>query len=309
MKVIVCILFAFGLTTKVFADSITHGSTTINMEFVDVGNAGNTADTTGYGAVGYSYRMGKFEVTTDQFAKARVADSRVGNGNEGYWNDSPRTVGSGGPASYVSAYEAMKFANYLTTGSAINGAYQFSLDGKTLLVVDRNAAVSTYGTVYVLPSENEWYKAAYYKPVTDGSYSLYANGSDSEGSLTHGTTDGWNYYNENYVNGPHNYTWETGYGGREQNGTYDMMGNLWEWSESAKDGTLENVTESRVIRGGAFSDNFENGLRSSIRSNASPASESMNFGFRVAAIPEPSSLAMIGLACGLGLFVRRSFRR
>ena len=38
------------------------------------------------------------------------------------------------------------------------------------------------------------------------------------------------------MNGSPNYTWETGFGAGEQNGTYDMMGNVWEWNESAMDG-------------------------------------------------------------------------
>ena len=41
------------------AVSITHSNTTINMEFVNIGYAGNAADSTGYGAVGYEYRIGK----------------------------------------------------------------------------------------------------------------------------------------------------------------------------------------------------------------------------------------------------------
>ena len=40
------------------ADSIKHGDTTINMDFVNIGHANNAADTTTYGAVGYNYRIG-----------------------------------------------------------------------------------------------------------------------------------------------------------------------------------------------------------------------------------------------------------
>ena len=160
---------------------------------------------------------------------------------------------------------------------------------------------------YVLPSEDEWYKAAYYKPVDNGSYSLYADGtSDTGNPPTHGTSSGWNYYNSGYVNGSPNYMWETGDGGMEQNGTFDMMGNVWEWNESAVDGSTNNMAASRVIRGGTFDDN-ENSLRSSYRNSFSPTSGAIHIGFRVAAIPEPSSIAMMGMACGLGLFIRRKF--
>ena len=33
------------------------------MDFVDMGNAGNSADDTGYGSVDYNYRMGTHEVS------------------------------------------------------------------------------------------------------------------------------------------------------------------------------------------------------------------------------------------------------
>ena len=263
------------------ADDFGTGKNRFSIDFVDIGNAGNAADSTGYGAVADNYKMGRFEVTIDQFAKARAADSRIGDGDEGYWNDRKRTAGTGCPATRVSAYEAMKFANFLTTGDAYTGAYQFNRSG-TLVAVDRDAAVSTCGTVYVLPTEDEWYKAAYYKPVNDGSYSLYASGLDTV--PTHGTARGWNYCNDGFVNGPPNYMWKTGSGGKEQNGTYDMNGNVLEWNESAGDGTLNNLAENRVLRGGAVNDD-EIYLRSSNRDDDDPTSEDGGVGFRVAAIP------------------------
>ena len=39
----------------------------IHIDSVTVGNVGNTADTTGYGAVNYAYSMGKYEVTAGQY--------------------------------------------------------------------------------------------------------------------------------------------------------------------------------------------------------------------------------------------------
>ncbi|MEY3895678.1 MAG: hypothetical protein RLZZ214_1197, partial [Verrucomicrobiota bacterium] len=42
---------------------------TVVIDYVPVGNAGNAADTTGYGAVSYAYQMGKYEVTNAQYAE------------------------------------------------------------------------------------------------------------------------------------------------------------------------------------------------------------------------------------------------
>ena len=78
------------------------------------------------------------------------------------------------PTASSSWYEAAKFANWLTSGNALQGAYGFS-DATTFTGVDRATALTTYGTIYVLPTEDEWYKAAYLK--SDGSgYTTYATG-------------------------------------------------------------------------------------------------------------------------------------
>jgi sulfatase modifying factor 1 len=39
---------------------VTPASASITMDWVNVGNAGNAADTTGYGAVAYAYQIGKY---------------------------------------------------------------------------------------------------------------------------------------------------------------------------------------------------------------------------------------------------------
>lgn len=309
----ILVLAAAMMAVGSFAESITHGGTTINMDFVNIGFAGNAPDkridyaVKGYGDVDYDYRIGKYEVTIGQFAKAHAADSRVGNGNENYWNDGTRTVGASGPASNVSAFEAMQFANFLTTGDAYTGAYQFNGSG-VLTAIDRDAAVSTYGTVYVLPSEDEWYKAAYYRPINDGSYSRFVNGDDNYLGAIHGTSSGWNYNRSvygDYVNDAPNYTWETGFGAEEQNGTFDMIGNVFEFIEDAADQVLDDLAEPRGIRGGSYAHTLS--LQQEDGAWAIAEIEISFIGFRVVAIPEPSSIAMIGLVSGSALFIRKRF--
>ena len=40
-----------------------------SLQFVPVGDPGNAADSTGYGAVPYKYQMGKYDVTTAQYVE------------------------------------------------------------------------------------------------------------------------------------------------------------------------------------------------------------------------------------------------
>ena len=301
LKIGTTMLATVLMAVGVQADSFGTGGNAFTLDFVNIGGAGNVADVSGYGAVNYNYRIGSHEITLDQFSKAPPTAS----GNEGYWNDGSRTVGTAGPASYVSWNEAAHFANWLSSGDVNTGVYSFG--GGLLNGINRSYRNGN-GLAYVLPSEDEWYKAAYYKPVDNGSYSLYANGSDSAASLTHGTSSGWNYWNSGYVNGSPNRMWETGFGAEEQNGTYDMMGNVWEWNESAFDGSINNMAASRVYRGGSFG-NQENHLSSSYRGSFGPAGEDDGIGFRIVSIPEPSSIMLMGMVSGLGLFFRRRFRR
>jgi formylglycine-generating enzyme required for sulfatase activity len=260
--------------------------------FVTIGDPGNTADTAGYGAVGYTYRISATEVTIAEFQA-----SGAGSGNENHWNDGTRTVGANAPASYVSLYEAMKYCNYLTSGDVNTGYYSTSDGGSTYQAnaLSHDAYAAANGPAYFLPTEDEWYKAAYFKPDASG-YSLYANGTDTV--PTHGTPEGWNYFNGGYVNSSPNYTWTTGFGGEEQNGTYDMMGNVWERME----------TSSGVARGGSFG-NSEDFLRSSHRHDSyGPSLEFNALGVRVVAVPEPATMGLLAIS-GLVIAGHRRVRK
>ena len=275
------------------AVTIAHGGDSVDIDFVEIGYAGNTGDTANTvngvnpGAVAYDYSIGKFEVTADQWAAVIAADSVVGNA--GSWSGSQPTASS-------SWYEAAKFANWLTSGNALQGAYGFS-DANTFTGVDRATVLTTYGTIYVLPTEDEWYKAAYLK--SDGSgYTTYATGDSVP---TAGT--------EANYNGVNSEAWNVGSGIEENNGTYDMGGNVFEWGESAFDGTLDDPNESRVRRGGSWSSSSS--LQSSGRSKSVPANEKNFIGFRVASVsaavavvPEPSSVGLLVIGA-MGCVLRR----
>ena len=194
-------------------------------DFVTIGYANNTANTDGYGAVSYTYKISKYETTI-----AQMEASGAGSGNEGFWS----AVDTNAPAVRVTLYEAMKYCNWLTSGNVDKGAYNFS-DG-VYKSTDRASAITSYGKVYAIPTEDEWYKAAYFNPH-DYIYTLYANGTNpSPTELDDGLT-GWNYDN---VEDPR--PWTVDQGTAEQNGTFNMMGNVAEWVEDL----------NGVYRGGSY---------------------------------------------------------
>ncbi|MGD0597435.1 MAG: SUMF1/EgtB/PvdO family nonheme iron enzyme [Sedimentisphaerales bacterium] len=296
VAVLMCVMAAVNFAS---ADTIRG----INMDFVTIGNAGNAGDTRtgtdsigyplanpyGCGAVGYNYRIGKYEVTNAQW-NAFTAAAGAPTGNPSYaYDESAYYTGAQQPTNMVSWCEAAQFCNYLTSGDKSKGAYLFSGDNTNpgdFLGINRNAAVSSYGIAYVIPTEDEWYKAAYYKPDGSG-YSLYANGTDT--APIAGVQS-----NYNNINGA---PWNVGTGTMEQNGTFDMMGNVFEWNETL-------VGSNRSIRGGSYL-RFT-GLTSSYAFYDGPTYyEIYVVGFRVASIPEPASAILIGA----GFFFARLRRR
>jgi formylglycine-generating enzyme required for sulfatase activity len=279
IAVMVCVMVAVNFAS---ADIIRE----INIDFVTIGNAGNAADTggtPGCGAVSYNYRIGKYEVTNAQWDSFTAA-AGAPTGNNGGYAKSAHFTGAQQPTNCVSWYEASQFCNYLTSGDKSKGAYLFSGDNTNpgdFLGIDRDAAKVDYGTIYFLPTEDEWYKAAYYKPNGSG-YSLYANGTDT--APIAGVQSNYNYA----IGAP----WNVNTGTQEQNGTFNMMGNVWEWNETLLNGSF------RGLRGGSYyyGDSYQ--ISSSDRFYyypLYPSNEDINFGFRVASVPEPTTLLLLGL--------------
>ncbi|OHB42490.1 MAG: hypothetical protein A2Y13_07155 [Planctomycetes bacterium GWC2_45_44] len=254
----------------------------INIDFVTIGNPRHTrteADSNGCSAIHYVYRIGKYEVTNAQWnAFASVAGVPTGNPSYAYDQNTSSAVAQQ-PTNNVSWYEAAQFCNYLTSGDKSCGVYQFTGNNANpgdFVGVNRASAQVFYGLIYFLPTEDEWFKAAYYKSDGTG-YSLYANGRNTIPAAG----NGWNYYK----GGAYGEPWNVGAGTQEQNGTFDMMGNVWEWTEA------RSSTSYCGARGGSCgsSDIF---LRSSPVISYEPSDESCFGGFRVASLSVPCNMGL-----------------
>jgi len=304
------------------AGTITFGSggNTFNMEFVTIGNAGNAADTTGApnpaGAVGYEYGLGKFEVSEYMITKY--------NENFGTANSLVITTDNRGPnkpATAVSWNEAARFVNWLNTSTGGFAAYKFLTGGVNDNIelwtaadtLDYDAAnpYRSKRATFVLPSYNEWYKAAYYSP--SGTYYNFPTGSDTAPTaVASGTTPNTANYGSNA--GPADVNLA---GGLSPYGVMGLGGNVWEWEESAFDLANSAGSSSRALRGGMW-DEITAALSSSARFyNGNPIGGSSGTGFRVAslsssappAVPEPSMM-VIGTLFGLGgLMAKRRLKK
>ena len=141
---------------------------------------------------------------------------------------------------------------------------------------------------YFIPTEDEWVKAAYWNSTN---LQTWANASSSD--LVSGSPDPTKW---NYSPSAGSEPWNVGSGSEELNGTYDMMGNVWEWNETLSHGS------DLGIRGGAYASGAGTTLSSSFLSDKDPYIEDNDIGFRVASIPEPTTLLLLGLG---GVLIRK----
>jgi formylglycine-generating enzyme required for sulfatase activity len=156
---------------------------------------------------------------------------------------------------------------------------------------------------YFLPSVDEWYKAAYYDP-TSGAYFDYPTGSDSAPTaVASGTAARTAVFGQAFATGPADISLA---GGLSPYATMGQGGNVAEWEETDYDLVNSSSSSARGIRGGDWN-NSSGVLRASIRIDVNPTFEfGGGNGFRVARIPEPSTLLLLCFGSLAALWRRRA---
>ncbi len=325
--------------------SAAHGGT-INIPLVTVGDPGNVADPlTGYSAVPYIYEMAEYDVTVGQYCQFLNAVAKTDT--YGLYNPAmaPRPLGffptlgiaqSGTSGNYsysvagsysqaancpifdVSWGDAARFVNWLQngqptgaeeTGTTETGTY--TLNGGTsnaaLMAVTRNP-----GSTWVLPTVNEWYKSAYYVGGgTNAGYWTYATQSNDTPSNVLSATGTNNANFSSDINGPPNYGY-TDYknfltpvgafaASPSAYGTFDQNGDVDQWNETAYGGT------ARGFAGGGYGSGPGALMSESIAGGGGPAERDSSIGFRVAAVPEPTTVWLLVAAATLLYLKRQRF--
>ena len=204
------------------------------------------------------------------------------------------------PVNYISWGDATRFSNWLHNGQP-TGAQELSttengsyfLNG-AMTDADLLSIIRESDATWVIPTEDEWYKAAYYNPLMGGAggYYMFPTASDEapdSALINPDPGNNANFLGSSFTIGePY---WRTEVGEFENSpspyGTFDQGGNVWEWNETALD-------SGRGMRGGSFGSGFSN-LDARIRFSYDPTGENSLIGFRIAEVPEPATVILLAL--------------
>ena len=304
---------------KNLSASASQGSL-VSIDTVEVGDPNNTAASVNgslYGAVTEAFRMGKYEVTIEQYAAFLNAVAKTTEGVNGAIVNSlydsrmssdanvagiERTgqgtsaapysysvVGDGKkPIAYVTWFNAARFANWMHNGAIVGadtetGAY--TLNGATSGTITKNP-----GAKWWIPSENEWFKAAYYKGGgANAGYWRYPTQSNDfpDNSSSAGSNQANFLRNGLYsitqvstLDAAENYLTAIGTFANcpSAYGTFDQGGNVDEWTDTV---IATGFGDARITRGGAWNSGGLNHDVSPV-STALPGDRLNKLGFRLA---------------------------
>ena len=316
---------AFAGCLAVALASVSASVLGVTIDYAPVNNAGNPANpATGIGAVSSLFNISKYETTNSQYADFLNSVDAAGTNPNSVYQPSAVTSGTtffnpitfnagassgakysvgGGNATkgvtFVSWFSAARFANWLNNGqqsssaSMETGAYTLS-NQTSGAAVARNPGASVF-----LPNADEWTKATFFNAATVNYRQFpYKGGGTAPTAVTSGTgVLGTNVANYGAAQGLTTGLTNVGLYANAKSwyGLYDAFGNAGEFTEtvsatSPADRVMLLGSSWRLGTGGVGSWTSNTASNTYLTSNFSDS-----MGFRVAAVPEPATIALAGV--------------
>ena len=294
----------------------------VTIDYSVVGTPGNPAQgTTGWGSVSTGFKISTKETTNNQYVEFLNKVDPNGTNPNGVYNsqmtsdalggiDFSGTASSGSkysvkggtgrngspyadmPVIFTSWFSAARFANWLQNGQGSGTAAMetgaYTLNGQT----SGNAPARNPGAQVFLPSRDEWYKASFYSG-TGSNYFTWPTSSNTQPTNTITNLSLVNAANYGGTSTPTttpiavaSYTNTT-----SPYALYDAMGNVTEYTDTS------NGSSQIQVFGGSWATTLAqaslwNANASAIFRSTSVTTTSL--GFRVAAVPEPTTIALAG---------------
>lgn len=295
-------------------------------EFVRIGHAGNRPDLqTMKGFVGAEFEIQRTEISNEQYARFLNAvaakddpaglfrkDMQDGIGGgimrfgvPGAWRYSVKPGFGQRAANYISWFALARMANWrhfgspvtgksgpgTTEGDQTHGAYDtrgFPFGNLTDFDPAKVPGTRNPGARYFIPSDDEWYKAAYFDPEKPGRSKYWAYPTRSDAAPAQGGPGAANYQIGDrlgegapfFISEVQSFADSPG-----PMGTLQQGGNLWEWVEdwrSTGQGGCWRCDEwTKGLRGGSFNYTWR-GLKSDNLDPATPGQAYFVHGGRLA---------------------------
>jgi formylglycine-generating enzyme required for sulfatase activity len=309
---------------------VTVGNPVNAADTREVKNQGGTVvlPNGGLGDVAYTFQISQYEITAAQYCAFLndVASSDpyglyntemgqayaqrcriIRDGSSGSYTYSVFATYENRPVNYLSLWDAARFVNWLHNGQPTgvltgNPAQDVGLtEGGAYTGIGNTSSFARQSDAkYFLPTEDEWYKAAFYDPTLNGGYWTFATMSNTEPKAevatgtdaVNGSANYKNAYGNPSVVGCYTFKPSVSY-----YGTYDQNGSVSEWTEDLLEGG------NAINRGGQYANSSSLMLSAGYRYEILPGTEQPGYGFRIAApIPEPGTLVLLaggllGLLC------------
>ncbi len=316
----------------------------IRFDWATVGDVNNPADPLNplVGRVAYQYKISTYETTNAQYVSFMNAVDPTGANTLGLYNPAmtsqPNTFQTAGgidfisanpagskyrsktglanhPVTYVSWLDAARMANWMHNGQTAGGTETgvYNLTGPLTGIIPRSASATI-----VIPTRDEWYKAAYFQPTSaggdaDGWWMYPTRSNDLPGNALSGTipnranyptsSTGYSVTQTTTFDPSQVYTTDAGAFAASASyyGTFDQGGNAAEFTATPSSPQFANTNWTA---GG----NWRFGPLARTATTVNNVSQEFhNSGFRLAAIPEPTVLTLVA-GLGFGLYIARGRR-